>query len=347
MKFRTINQNNSKSKKFKIQKKKNLKRTSKNKKIKIEFTSFQIKKKTNKSNNNLINSIEEYENYYEKTIENSFKNNASRIMENLIKKDINNIIINHDHKFSIDLDYRSSLINFLFYLVDVNQCESEIYFLAISIFDSFIEKSNEKIEKREGAKLLMTSFYIALKFESVDNISSDFLSCFNFNEYQFTPLELEQTEKLIYDKIGLIFNNNSIMDYYSICIFDFKLNYNQYLNNVNILINENNYNNNNLFVKLQNYFVYMLKLVPLDIHLFYSNKKFELVIVCLIYSFDFLRSYITFLNKEYSIFQEWILTFFKSMNYDINKIKAIYNQMESFYSNVKINIFEIWDSLKL
>ena len=35
------------------------------------------------------------------------------------------------------------------------------------------------------------------------------------------------------------------------------------------------------------------------------------------------------------------------MNYDINKIKAIYNQMESFYSNVKINIFEIWDSLKL
>ena len=150
MKFRTINQDNSKSKKFKIHKKKNLKRTSKNKKIKIEFTSFQIKKKTNKSNNNLINSIEEYENYYEKTIENSFKNNASRIMENLIKKDIDNKIINHDHKFSIDLDYRSSLINFLFYLVDVNQCESEIYFLAISIFDSLLKNQTKKLKKEKA-----------------------------------------------------------------------------------------------------------------------------------------------------------------------------------------------------
>ena len=348
MKYQILNQENSESKSSKIHKKKKCKRTTKNMRIKIEFTSFQkskskLNENENKSNNDLINTIEKYEDYYEKSIDITFKNYASRMMRNLMKRDINNIEINHIKKFSIDLNYRISLINYLFSIIEINQIESEIYFLTIEIFDSFLEKLNEKIEKKEATKLLITSFYIALKYESVDFISSDWISCFNFKTYQFSSLELEEEEVLIYEKIGFIFGNNGVIDYFNICIKDYKLNYYEYCK-INAT-DTNQINNHKLFICIEKFFVYMLKLLPLDIEFFYTNKKFELVIVCIIYSFDLLRSYVL-LNNEFLVFHEWTLTFFKSMNYDIKKIKLLYKQIDSFFSNFKLNISEIWESFK-
>lgn len=342
-----FNQEAPQSTRYIIHKKKKLKRASKNNKIKIEFSSFQISKQktkkneNNKSYNNIINTIEDFEKYYEKNIDNTFKNSASRIMKNLIKKDIKNIQINNIEKI-IDVKERISLLNYLFNLIDINQLESEIYFLTIDIFDTFLQKSEEKIDKREGVKLLLTSLYIALKFESVNYISSDWISCFKYKEYQFTPLELEEEENLIYDKIGLLICNNCIIEYFNICIVDYKCNYNNYYKNIII----DNDNNSQILVKIENFFLNMLKLLPLDFELFYLNKNFELIITCMIYSFDLLRNYVNNVNNEFSIFHEWILTFINSMNYDIKNIKKIYKQMERFYNNLKINISELWENLK-
>ena len=72
-----------------------------------------------------------------------------------------------------------------------------------------------------------------------------------------------------------------MIDYFNICIKDYKLNYYEYCK-INAT-DTNQINNHKLFICIEKFFVYMLKLLPLDIELFYTNKKFELVIVCIIY----------------------------------------------------------------
>ena len=319
-----------------------IKRKSKNKSLKIK-SPFQIfsQSKIKKVNNNLeisknnIQSYKDWDKYYEKEIENHFRSFASKIMENLIKNDfINNSIVNRIKSNNININLRYSLINYLFHIVEINKIDIYIYFLTIEIFDLYFEKNDKNIDLNEGKILLITCFLIAFKLEGIKFFSSEYLSYFYFKDTQFSSFEIEEKEKEIYQKIGLIFYNNSFTDYFSVCIFDFQMNL------------KNNYPNYNclVFEKIQNVFVYNLKLLPLDLELFYSNKHFLLIIVSLIFSFDLIRNHFNFLENEFNVFYEWAFNFLKFMNYDINLIKKLYNDIETFNDKIKINVYEIWNN---
>ena len=90
-------------------------------------------------------------------------------------------------------------------MTEMNQIDCETYFVTIEIFDTYLLKTEEKINQIESEKLLLTSLYIASKMESTNLIGINLISCYEINGNKFTENEIEEKEKEIYNSIGCVF----------------------------------------------------------------------------------------------------------------------------------------------
>lgn len=318
-------------------KKKDEKRILKLKYIQNEHSSItkksekeEIKNKKNENENEIhfpiINSIEDWENYYKIQNEKFFKRNAEKIMKGLILKDkINESKKEVFKKHLIDINYRKSLIGYLFHMTEMNQIDCETYFLTIEIFDTYLLKTEEKINQIESEKLLLTSLYIASKMESTNLIGINLISCYEINGNKFTENEIEEKEKEIYKTIGCVFYDYQIHDYLGLLISDFEMNYKLY------------FNQTEKFEKTKLNCIYFLKLISLDYYIFYSYKKFFIIVVTMIYSFDFIRNQNKDYDEVFPIFHRWAVSILNYLNFNLEDTKKLYSEISNFFENLGQN----------
>ena len=341
MKFQNHKRDSFKSfkkiKQFKKQQKRKLKSIKKqnlliNEKTKKEVINNKKIKKKELSKSNLINTKEDWSNYYKKQMENTFQKIGGKIFQELLSKDIIDEKMNDIfNKHSIDVNYRMLLIGYLFHITETNKIDFETYFLSINIFDNFLLKTKKKINNIESKKIIVTCLYIAAKFECVNSITSEWISFFEINGNHFSSLEIEEEEKEIYDTIGLTFYDNQYNDYIGILISDFEMNYILYFEN-----------QNNKFEKIKSTFIYFLKLIPLEYFTFYLNKKFFLIITSMIYAFDFIKNQSKDFDNEYKVFHDWVIEILNILKIDLKETQSLYIKIWQFFENLYKNHMEFF-----
>ncbi len=303
-----------------------------NEKTKKEIINNQKIKKKELSKSKLLNSKEDWSNYYKTQMENTFQKIGGKIFKELLLKDkINESMNDILNKHSIDMNYRMSLIGYLFHITEINKIDFETYFLTINIFDYFLLKSKKNINNIESKKIIITCLYIAAKFESVNSITSEWISFFEINGSHFSALEIEEEEKEIYDTIGIAFYDNQYNDYIGILISDFEMNYKLYCEN-----------QNNKFEKIKSTFIYFLKLIPLEYSTFYLNKKFFLIITSMIYAFDFIKNQSKDFDNEYKVFHDWVIAILNSLKIDLKDTQRLYIKIWHFFENLYQNHMEFF-----
>ena len=304
-----------------------------NKKTKKEVKNKIKIKKKKPPKSKLINSKEDCSNYYKKQMENTFKKIGGKIFKKLLSKDIINGSMNDIFKkHSIDMNYRMLLIGYLFHITEINKIDFEAYFLTINIFDNYLLKTKKKINNIQSEKILLTSLYIAAKFECVNSITSEWISFFEINGHHFSSFEIEEEEKEIYDTIGIIFYDNQYNEYIGILISDFEMNYKLYCEN-----------ENNKLEKIKSTFIYFLKLIPLEYSTFYLNKKFFLIITSMIYAFDFIKNQNKDFDNEYKIFHDWVIAILNSLKIDLKDTQNLYFKILKFFDNLNQNHMDFFN----
>ena len=210
----------------------------------------------------------------------------------------------------------------------MNQIDCETYFLSIEIFDTYLLKTEEKINQIESEKLLLTSLYIASKMESTNLIGINLISCYEINGNKFTENEIEEKEKEIYNSIGCVFYDYQIYDYLGLLISDFEMNYKLY------------FNQTEKFEKTKLNCIYFLKLISLDYYIFYSYKKFFIIVVTMIYSFDFIRNQNKDYDEVFPIFHRWAVSILNYLNFNLEDTKKLYSEISNFFENLGQNHIE-------
>ena len=307
---------------------KNLKKFQKRKVILKDKKIFDIKKYSNKEK--LISSKNDWNFYYDidKKI---FLKYGNVIFSDLFEKQKNFSIISTGKilRHKITPENRFLLIIYTIELINILPNKENTFFQIIYLFDKFLEKTDLILDDKSSKIYFYVCFELALKmessviFDSNSNIAN--LFCIEHNDIEnLLDLELEVLQTINFE----LECSNSILDFYQISLYDFKINVSEEL--VKKEANKN--------LLAQTYFSTNLisKLITIEPLIYYNYKPIELNAALIIFANSMACSMVKNYDKNIiNIFEKWMKIFIENSKLDIKIIEIIYNSIYNFYDNIR------------
>jgi len=307
---------------------KNLKKFQKRKVILKNKKIFDVKKYSNKEK--LISSKNDWNFYYgiDKKI---FLKYGNVIFSDLFEKQKKFSMISTEKilRHKITSENRLLLIIYTIELINILPNNENTFFQIIYLFDKFLEKTDLILDDNTCKIYFYVCFELALKmessviFDSNSNIAN--LFCIEHESIEnLLGLELEVLETIDFE----LECSNSILDFYQISLYDFKINVPEEL-----IKKEANKN-----LLEQTYFstIIISKLITIDPLIFYKYKPIELNAALIIFANSMACSVVKNYDKNIiDIFEKWMKIFIENSKLDIKIIEIIYNSIYNFYDSFR------------
>jgi len=307
---------------------KNLKKFQKRKVILKNKKIFDVKKYSNKEK--LISSKNDWNFYYgiDKKI---FLKYGNVIFSDLFEKQKKFSMISTEKilRHKITSENRLLLIIYTIELINILPNNENTFFQIIYLFDKFLEKTDLILDDNTCKIYFYVCFELALKmessviFDSNSNIAN--LFCIEHESIEnLLGLELEVLQTIDFE----LECSNSILDFYQISLYDFKINVPEEL-----IKKEANKN-----LLDQTYFstIIISKLITIDPLIFYKYKPIELNAALIIFANSMACSVVKNYDKNIiDIFEKWMKIFIENSKLDIKIIEIIYNSIYNFYDSFR------------
>ena len=244
------------------------------------------------------------------------------------------------YKYSLDLDslsaapepiknhkiekkYRTKLVDWLFEVFTVMNCQESTIYLTIHLLDYFLFKFSKKALQNEDLHLLGVScLFIASKYEDTIPIFMNDLRvkiCHN----RFKDRELKEFEKMIINTIDFGVHLTSSADFIRTYFYEFKT------SNKNVVSNEENAT---IFNEIEIFAMYISKVI-LHSDEFSCYRNSIKAISCIVIGFEIVRTNRSFPSKLEEILKSWILSLMENSHFNPSDINFLYNKIAEYYSS--------------
>lgn len=244
------------------------------------------------------------------------------------------------YKYSLDLDslsaapdpvknhkiekkYRTKLVDWLFEVFNVMNCQESTIYLTIHLLDYFMFKYSKKPLTNEDLHLIGVScLFIASKYEDTIPIFMNDLKvkiCHN----RFSDKSLKEFERLIMDTVDFGVHLTSSADFIRTFFYEFKT------SNKSIITSEDN---STIFSEIEIFSIYISKVI-LHSDEFSCYRNSIKAISCIVIGFEIVRTNRNFSNKLEEILKSWILSLIENSNFNPSDINLLYNKLAEYYSS--------------